>query len=183
MSLVMAGRHPEAFAAVLSWVPVYDLEDWYRTVVQSPLDYMQHYKQDIEASCGGKPDEDDAAAESCRKRSPAAYLETARGKGLKVFIGGGIHDHFVPPSHAVRAFNALAEENDRVSEADYRRLDSDESLPESLKGAAGKNRFFDEAGLPVVFKRTSGDATIVLFDGGHNIIYNAGFQWLSKQRR
>ncbi len=183
MSLVMAGRYPEKFTAALAWVPVYDLNDWYKTVIKSSYSYTQHYKHDIEASCGGKPDADENAAEECRKRSPSSYLENARGKGVKVFISGGIEDHFVPPSHAIRAFNVLADEKDRISEADIDSLDSTESLPKDLEGQAEKHPLFEEAGLSVAFSRTSGDATIYLFDGGHNIIYNAGFKWLSKQRR
>ncbi len=183
MSLVMVGRYPEKFTAALSWVPVYDLNDWYRTVVQSSYEYTRHYRHDIEASCGGNPQEDEAAAEACRQRSPATYLENGRGTGIRVFISAGIHDHFVPPSHAIRAFNVLAEETDRISEADYRTLDSTEALPQGLRGEGEKNRLFEEAGFPVVFKRTSNHVTLCLFDGGHNIIYNAGFRWLSKQRR
>ncbi len=26
-------------------------------------------------------------------------------------------------------------------------------------------------------------ATLVLFDGGHDIVYNAGFEWLARQNR
>ncbi len=183
MSLIMVGRYPERFAAAVAWVPVYDLNDWYGTVIQSEYAYTDHYQHDIEASCGGRPDRDEDAAEECRGRSPAAWLENARGKGTKVFVSGGIKDHFVPPSHAIRAFNALAEEADRVSEQDYRSLDKTETLPEGMRGDGEKHPLFEAAGLPVVFHRASGDAVIYLFDGGHNIIYNAGFKWLSKQRR
>ncbi len=183
MSLVMAGRYPEKFTAVLAWVPVYDLNDWYGTVIQSDYDYTAHYKHDIEASCGGKPDSDDRAGEECRKRSPSSYLSGARGKGVKIFISGGIQDHFVPPSHAIRAFNDLADDDDRIAEADYRSLDETGTLPERLKGQGEENRFFEEAELPVVFRRTSGNGTIYLFDGGHDIVYNAGFQWLAGQKR
>jgi len=183
MALIMAGRFPEKFTAVLSWVPVFDLNDWYGSVTQSLQAYADNYRKDIEASCGGKPDTDDKAKASCRDRSPATYLSNARGKPVKVFISGGIHDHFVPPSHAIRAFNELAEADDRISAADYRFLDENEALPDGLKGHGEKNRLFEEADLPVIFKRRSANATLVLFDGGHDIVYNAGFLWLSEQQR
>ncbi|MGB3222467.1 MAG: prolyl oligopeptidase family serine peptidase [Desulforhopalus sp.] len=183
MSLIMAGRYPEKFSAALAWVPVYDLNDWYGTVIQSKYKYTEHYRNDIEASCGGNPHTDSEAKKVCRNRSPSAYLSNARGKNVQFFISGGIEDHFVPPSHAIRAFNDLAEAGDRISEADYQALDKTESLPENLAGQEKEIRFFEEADLPVVFARKSGNATLFLFDGGHDIVYNAGLQWLSQQQR
>ena len=103
--------------------------------------------------------------------APATHLANARGKGVKFFISGGIRDHFVLPSHAIRAFNALAEENDRISEEDYRFIDEKQALPEGLQEQGEKNRFFEEADLPIVFRRTSNDATLILFDAVHDIVY------------
>jgi predicted esterase len=183
MSLIMIGRYPEAFSAALVWVPVYDLNDWYRTLTRSGLYYSDQYMSDIEASCGGSPDRDSQAASECRRRSPSAYLADARGKGVKVFISGGVEDPFVPTSHAIRAFNDLAAEDQAIPEADYQAIDRTQRLPGSLEGHAVQDRFFEEADLPVLFKRTSRDATLVIFDGGHDIVYNAGFEWLSRQRR
>ncbi len=178
MSLIMVGRFPEKFSAALVWVPVYDLNDWYDTVIQSQYKYTEHYKKDIESSCGGKPNIDEKAEEECRRRSPSNYLVKARNSDVRVFISGGIKDHFVPPSHAVRAFNDLAREEDVISAKEYRFLDEKGVLPDGLKGQGEKNRFFEEMGLPVVFARKSGNADLFLFDGGHDIVYNAGLEWL-----
>jgi predicted esterase len=183
MSLVLIGRYPEQFSAALVWVPVYDLNDWYGGLVGSGLYYRDQYMSDIEASCGGKPNQDEKAAAECRKRSPSAYLADARGKGVKVFISGGVEDPFVPTSHAVRAFNDLAAESDAIAEKDYLFIDRTKTLPENLKGQGEKNLFFEEARLPILFQRTSQDATLILFDGGHDIVYNAGFEWLYRQAR
>ena len=183
MSLIMVGRYPEKFTAALVWVPVFDLNDWYAALTHSELYYRHDYMDDIRASCGGNPSADDQARAECRKRSPSAYLGNARGKGVKVFISGGIDDPFVPVSHAIRAFNELADQHDGISEADYRFIDDSEKLPASLRGQRKKNLLFEEAGLPVLFERTSLGATLILFDGGHDIAYNAGFFWLSKQSR
>ena len=183
MSLIMIGRYPEHFSAALIWVPVYDLNDWYNGLIRSGLHYRDHYMGDIEASCGGKPSQDEKAAAECRKRSPSYYLANARGKGVKVFISGGVEDPFVPTSHAVRAFNALAEERHVIAEADYLFIDRTKRLPERLKGQGARNPFFESAGLPILFERTSQDTTLIIFDGGHDIVYNAGFEWLAKQQR
>jgi dipeptidyl aminopeptidase/acylaminoacyl peptidase len=183
MSLNLVGRYPEKFTAALAWVPVYDLNDWHGDVVRSPHSYTAHYQADIESSCGGRPDADPGVREECAKRSPSAYLANARGKAVKVFISGGLRDHFVPPSHAIRAFNDLAGEDDRISQEDQRFIDENKALPERLKGQGEKNFFFEEAGLPVAFSRTSENATLFLFDGGHDLVYNAGFSWLAQQSR
>jgi predicted esterase len=183
MSLIMAGRYPEKFTAAVAWVPVYDLRDWYASLMSSSLQYTVKYRQDIEASCGGNPVTDDAAGKECDKRSPSAYLNNARGKGVRIYISGGTRDPFVPTSHAIRAFNDLAEEDQKISELDYRFIDEHKTLPENLKKHVEANRHFEEAGLSVVFKRTSMGTTLILFDGGHDLVYNAGFEWLSKQHR
>jgi predicted esterase len=183
LSLIMVGRYPDKFSAAVAWVPVYDLNDWYASLVPSRLQYTFRYRSDIEAACGGNPVSDDAAGKECRKRSPSTYLPDARGKDVKVFISGGVEDPFVPTSHAIRAFNDLAAEEEKISESDYRFIDEQRELPEHLEGEAGADRFFEQAGLPVLLKRTSKNATLVLFDGGHDIAYNAGLDWLSRQSR
>jgi predicted esterase len=183
MSLIMAGRYPEKFTAAVAWVPVYDLHDWYADLMPSSLQYTIRYRQDIEASCGGNPVTNEAAKKECDNRSPSAYLSNARGKGVRIFISGGTRDPFVPTSHAIRAFNDLAEKGHKISESDYRFIDEKKTLPENLKEHIEANRHFEKAGLPVVFKRTSMGATLILFDGGHDLVYNAGLEWLSKQLR
>jgi predicted esterase len=181
MSLIMVGRYPEKFTAAVAWVPVYDLHDWYAGLMPSQLQYTIQYRADIEASCGGNPLNDDTAKKECDKRSPSAYLANARDKGVRIFISGGTRDSFVPTSHAIRAFNDLAEEDQKISESDYRFIDANKTLPENLEKHIESNRHFEEAGLPVVFERTSMGTTLILFDGGHDLVYNAGFEWLSKQ--
>ncbi|SMP59404.1 alpha/beta hydrolase family protein [Desulfonatronum lacustre] len=183
MSLIMVGRHPELFTAALASVPVYDLKDWYAYLSGSQLRYADGYQNDIRASCGGNPVSADQAGEECRRRSPSAYLPDARGREVQVYLCGGTRDPFVPPSHAIRAFNDLAEENDRISEEDFRYIDKTKSLPENLQGQGKTDPFFEKAGLPLVFKRKSNNATIALFDGGHDIVFNQGLHWLAQQQR
>jgi predicted esterase len=183
MSLIMTGRYPDKFSAAVIWVPVYDLNDWYARLVPSPLRYTIQYGADIEASCGGNPLVEAAAKAECARRSPSAYLADARGKGVRFYISGGLQDPFVPPSHAIRAFNDLVAEEHRISETDYRFIDENKALPENLAGDVRPHPLFEEAGLPVVLTRTANDATLILFDGGHDIAYNAGLEWLTRQTR
>ena len=183
MSLIMVGRYPDLFTAAQASVPVYDLNDWYDYLEDARLFYADRYQSDIEASCGGNPSVNDQAREECRKRSPSSYLPRARGKQVQVYVGGGMSDPFVPPSHAIRAFNDLAHEKDRIAEEDYAFIDENKVLPEHLQGQEVSDPFFEEAGLSVVLRRTSNNATIVLLDGGHDIVYNQGLDWLSRQQR
>jgi hypothetical protein len=39
------------------------------------------------------------------------------------------------------------------------------------------------AGVPMRSMHTSGNTTLVLFDGGHDVVYDAGFAWLEGKRR
>ncbi len=162
MSLIMIGRFPERFTAALVWVPVFDLIDWYRRLSVSGLHYRDEYIADIEASCGGNPLADAAAEAQCRARSPSRHLGGQGPKRVKVFISGGVKDPFVPTSHAIRAFNALAEEMDSIPEAEFDFIDKADKLPESLVGQGRKDPLFEAAGLPVILHRTSGNATLVL---------------------
>lgn len=185
MSLVMAGRYPGLFAAALAWVPVYDLHDWYAELRKSRHDYTRKYRRDIETICGGVPDRQSNAKKACARRSPSTYLANARGSQMRVFVGGGIRDPFVRPSHAIRAFNHLADEADRINSADFQIIDKTKMIPAHLKShtALEESRWFEKAGTSVILMRSSGNATLILFDGGHDLIYNAGLLWLAKQRR
>ena len=183
MTLIMAGRYPERFTAASAWVPIYDLNDWYEYLLKTPYAYTEKYQQDIEASCGGPPDTDEQAREECGRRSPSAYLKNARGKDIRIFVSGGLKDPFVPPSHAIRVFNDLADPEDGISEEDYLYIDENQSLPQGLEEREVSDPFFEEAGLEVVFAIESANITLFLFDGGHDIIYNKSLNWLSGQKR
>src|SRR5688572_481583 len=101
-ALVMAGRRPELWAGVVAWATVYDVADWYHHRHGED----SHYKRDIAASCGGAPRPNSKAEAECRERSPSAHLERAAGQ-VPVLIAHGLRDRTVPPSHALRAFDAL----------------------------------------------------------------------------
>lgn len=177
-ALIMVGRYPELWAGAVAWVPVYDLSEWYRTTRNATHDYSQQIAQ----SCGGPPLPGTAAWEECKKRSPSNYLKNARGKGVPVYIATGINDRFVPPVHSFRAFNDLADEDDRISEADIAYITKQRKLPPHLSRTYS-DEFYAEAGIRLLFERTSDNAVLKIFDGGHDVIYNAGLYWLSKQRK
>ena len=178
-SLVLAAKHPEAFGGVVAWVPVYDLVAWYEHLQERTP--ASHYARDVAASCGGPPVRGSRAAEECRRRSPVAHLASARGR-VNVFVGAGIWDHLVPPDHALRAFNDLASPADRIGEEDLAHLARTRRVLAHLAGSGG-GPLFEQAGAEGLLERTSGRATVVLFRGGHDLVYNAGLAWLAGQRR
>jgi predicted esterase len=177
-TLIMVGRYPEIWAGAVAWVPVYDLTAWYRTTRESSHDYSEH----IANSCGGPPHPGSEAEKECLKRSPVSYLKNAAGKGVPVYIGTGIRDPFVPPSHAIRAFNDLADPKDRISEQDIEFISTHQALPPLLSGTY-TDPLYDDADIELVFERKSVDVTLKIFDGKHDVIYNAGLVWLSEQRK
>lgn len=171
MSLNMAGRHPELFAGAVSWVPIYDLVEWYRH------SYNQRYVNQIGASCGGNPLADPAIAAECLHRSPRSVLDGARREGVPVYIGHGLQDRLVPPNHAVWAFNHLAAPADRLSNEEAVAI-AGSTLPAHLAGRIDAETFFRPGDPQVLFSRRSGDVTLVLFRGGHNAVFNPGLEWM-----
>ncbi len=174
-ALILAGRHPHLWTAVSAWVPIYSLVDWYGHIVRN--DPKRHYVRDITRSCGGPPWPGSRAAAECDRRSPSSYLGTLRDSPLKIYLAAGVFDDLVPPTHSLRAFNALV--------SDEERLPLDE-MALVLSGEEQKNDFsaqlYEEAGAPLLFKRESGNVTLALFEGGHDLLFNPALYWLSRQR-
>lgn len=174
MSLLVAGRHPDRIAGAVSWVPVYDLLDWYVYVRENEVG---NYGSQILASCGGDPTVPGEAQEACRQRSPSTHIGGAVEAGLPVYIGHGLSDSTVPPDYAIRAFDQLADPADRLG-TDFANSVRMHVVPESVLGSAEAETYFQE-GEPVVwFSRSSGPVTVVLFDGSHDMVYHPGLAWI-----
>jgi hypothetical protein len=177
--LVLAGKHPDVWAGVVSWVPIYDLVDWYEWLRKHAPE--RHYASEIAAACGGPPNRGTSAETECKRRSPSQYLSRARGR-VPVYLGVGIWDHLVPPNHALRAFNDLAGPDERIANDDLQQLDQTRRIPERL-GFSGARPLYERAGTKVLFERSSLGSTVVIFQGGHDVIYNAGLAWLGEKKR
>lgn len=177
MSLLMAGRHPEIWAGVSAWVPISDLAAWYVHAEAKGLGYAGH----IAGSCGGDPTAGGAPAEEARRRSPATHLAAAAGVTLD--INAGIrdgHDGSVPIDHSLRAFNLLAREADRLSQAEMDHFVGEAAVPPGLEfvgedDAYGRKR--------VLFRRSSSRARVTIFDGDHEIVWPAALRWLAGQKK
>ncbi|RUR51314.1 alpha/beta hydrolase family protein [Vreelandella populi] len=181
-ALHFASRHPEVFAGVAAWVPVYDLETWY----QWNAERGEEYAEEIASACGGEPTEGSEAREECIQRSASAHLPDVAGE-VRVLLAHGINDNTVPPEQALHAFNDLAAEKDRISQDLIDQLEENREVPEELaeRSTHAERNFkdFDDADAAVLLYLQSGPAELVLFDGEHEMLYRPGLEWLARQQR
>ena len=132
MTLLMAGRHPEIWAGCVAFCPITDLARWHSDSLEEHPGREKNYARMLEKSCGGTPSE---RPWEYVLRSPLTWLGRARDAGLPVYICTGIHDGWrgsVPVGHSVRAYNALADAADRVSETDMSFMEKNQAAPERL---------------------------------------------------
>ena len=183
VSLLMASRRPELWAAVSAWCPISDVAAWYdQGIARGRRDYPGH----IVKICGGDPSKDASARADALKRSPLTYMKGAPGTCLD--ISTGIHDGHrfksrtgsVPVSQSLNAFNALAKPADRLSPEDIAFITAEQKIPEKF-GVPEPDPAF--AKNPVLFRRTSGKVRISVFEGGHDILFETGLEWLARQKR
>jgi pimeloyl-ACP methyl ester carboxylesterase len=154
MSLLVAGRHPDRLAGAVAWAPVVDLVDWHHFTT----DWNDRYAREIRRACGGNPERDPAARQSCEHRSPLAHLPATREAALPVYLGHGVRDVVVPTDHSLRAFERLLDPAQPPEDAPHH---------------------FGPGDPAVVSSNRSGSATLVLFDGRHDMVYNPGLEWIA----
>ncbi len=165
--LLMVGRHPNLWAGVSAWVPIFDLKAWYFETKERKL----RYTDEIVASCGGAPGDSPEVDTEYWKRSPIAYLENAKGANLHINTGiRDGHDGSVPVSHSLLAFNAIADRKDRLSKRQIRHFVRKTDVPKSLRSEISDPGYGDKQPL---FRRTSGSVTVTVFDGAHELISGA----------
>ncbi|MBQ9336905.1 MAG: prolyl oligopeptidase family serine peptidase [Lentisphaeria bacterium] len=175
-SLLMAGRRPDLWTAVSAWCPISDVARWHQECRKSGRNYADH----IESACGGDPAKSEEVLKEARKRSPLTWLPNAAGY-LPVDIGTGIHDGHkgsVPIGQAIRAYNLLAAPEDRISDEDIAYMEANEKVPEHLAAKEGDPSYGDHI---VYLRKQSRKVRLTLFEGGHNMLPDAGFDWLERQ--
>ena len=175
-SLLMAARRPDLWAAVSAWCPISDIALWHKQSRERKNAYADH----IEKACGGDPAASESALREARLRSPHTWLPNAVDR-ITVDIGTGIHDGHtgsVPIGQAIRAFNILADEKDRVSEEDIAYMEANEKVPEHLAAKEGDPAFGPHT---VYFRRQSKRVRLTLFEGGHDILPHVSGEWLERQ--
>lgn len=181
MSLLMATRAPDLWAAVSAWVPVTDLAAWHGDTKKAGRKYWKN----LEKVCGGPPGTSATVDAEYRKRSPLFHL--ARAKGLALDINTGIHDGYtgsIPVTHTLRAFNALAEANGRadrkLSEDQMNHMRTKQEIPPDL---AAEREDDATRRRKVLFRRQAGPVRLTVFDGTHEGDVAAAVAWLSGKHR
>ncbi len=96
-----------------------------------------------------------------------------RDAGIPVLVTHGAGDEVVPVADGLRAFDDLAAEADRVGATAVG------ELPAPTGDELTATRFTDED-PPVLFARSSGDVTVAVFDGGHELVYYPALDWLAR---
>ncbi len=175
MSLVMAARAPDLWAAVSAWVPISDLAAWHK----ESKERKNNYAKMIEQCCGGKPGP--ATEAEYRHRSPLFHLAAA--KGVPLDINTGIHDGHtgsVPVSHSLHAFNMLARADKQVADADIGYMVREQKIPTAL---IAERQDDPEREKTTLFRRASGNARVTVFEGGHESEPSAAVLWLSRQHK
>lgn len=181
MTLLMLGRHPETFAAGAAFCPITDVARWHADSLADHPGRGKYYARMLESACGGTPAEKPA---EYRHRSPLTWLARAKEANIPAYICTGIHDGWkgsVPIGHSFRAFNAMAEANDRISEEDIDYFEKKQSVPAAL-ASAWSDPFYGKTNR-IHFRRTSGCVRLTIFEGGHGGNFRAGFDFLSRQRK
>ena len=182
MTLLMAGRHPELWAGCVAFCPITDVARWYADSVLKHPGRGRQYAVMLEGACGGKPSD---RPDEYRRRSPLTWLDRAAKAGVPVYIATGIHDGWkgsVPVGHSIRAFNMLADEADRVTEADIKFIEDNQRTPEALAYKGPRDPFYGPR-AKIHFRRTSRNVRVTLFEGGHAGNYPAGLDFLSRQAK
>ncbi|HAE12523.1 MAG TPA: prolyl oligopeptidase [Opitutae bacterium] len=176
-SLLMAGKRPGLWAGVSAWVPISDLRAWHKECKAKRLKYAR----DIELSCGGVPGSSPEVDREYVNRSPLTFLK--RAKGVNLSINAGIldgHKGSVPISHSLLAFNEVARAEDRLSMEEIGYFTEKAKVPESLVREITDSSFGRK--VPV-FRRTSGSATVTIFQGGHELVASAALAWLEDENK
>jgi dienelactone hydrolase len=175
-SLLLAGRAPDIWAGVSAWVPIYNLVDWYNESVARGNKYAGM----IADSVGGAPVAGSNAEAEALKRSSISYLSNATG--FPVDINAGIHDghsgNSVPISHTLHAFNQLARPADRLSDAQITYFVNNQAVPSGIEVPLPDPLYGSKT---VLFRRSSNNARVTIFEGGHEIVYTAALTWLEQQ--
>lgn len=176
MAMLMAGRHPEIWAGVSAWCGIGDVARWHAEHTKNGK--SDRYAENIVAALGKVPTKDDAEA---WKRSPESCLANAATVPLD--IAHGVHDGrkgSVPFEHSLHAFNVAVKPEARLDPASIQAFYETQKLPPGWSASPVDASY--GVNTPI-FRSTSGNTRVTIFEGGHEIIHQAALNWLAKQRK
>ena len=175
MTMLMASRHPQYWTAASAWVGISDLKKWHDKHAKTKYGAM------MRASCGGAPGDNMTVDRQYKERSPIHFL--ANSKRVPLDIAAGIHDGHtgsVPISHSLEAFNVIAKSvnAEPVSDQEIQQL----SMPQGrLKAPLISDQIVDSSlGRDIHLRRYASQSRVTIFEGGHEGIAAAAFNWLAR---
>ena len=178
MAMLMAARHPELWAGVSAWSGISDVVGWYAELLPSTESYRDHYLENMRAALGGNPWLSVARRVDAWQRSPLSHLGQAVGVPLD--INHGVHDDGVPFTQSLRGFNATVAVGDRLKDEEitayYRLQKRPADWPMAPPDASYGSR-------TPLFRKVAGNTRVTIFEGGHEIVYQAALNWLALQRK
>ena len=117
-----------------------------------------------------------------RKRSPLTWL--GKASDVPLDINAGIrdgHEGSVPISHSLRAFNLLDDSSLKLTQEQIYYFTKESKVPESLK-SVGSDPSYGKDRQPL-WRAQSTATRVTIFDGGHEMIPSAIFDWLARQKK
>lgn len=181
MTMLMAAHHPEEFSAASAWVGISDLAEWHRfhTRNNEPTRYAKMIVQ-----CFGAPPGSSAAVDqSYRDRSPLFHIHQVGDLPVDIFAGvNDGHTGSVPVSHSLLAFNKIAEAHgaSQVSEQEMQQLWTKKKLSSPQSSDLQPDA---SLGREIKLRRTASKSRVTIFEGGHESVPSAAFEWLGRHRR
>jgi dipeptidyl aminopeptidase/acylaminoacyl peptidase len=173
LALLVATRYKGKFAAVVAWSPVFDLNLWFSDRRIRGRQYMY----DLMRICGGVPVPDSVAYEECRSRSPSTYWSRKQLGATRVYIATGLYDDFVAPAQTLSAYNSLVQINRQLSPE---LLEIQSPTPDLELIDPAEETYYSQAGRPLILARDENRISLRVYNGEHDIIYDAGLYWMSR---
>lgn len=157
-------RSDQPIAAILTWVPITDLEAWY----WQSKDRGLHYANDVLNVVSGEIKTFDV--DEARKRSPLfmPLSEKSTSRHLEIYAGlrDGYGKQSVPISHSIQFFNRMAHEFGYPAMM----VTLDEGLSLMSRGISRDVSRMKIGGRVLFYKREIPNVSLFVFDGGHEML-------------
>ena len=178
MTLMMAGRHPQVWAAASAWVPISNMSSWHARHAGD------RYGQMMRQACGGAPGASAAVDAEYQQRSPLTHL--ARAGAVPLEIAAGVHDGHqgsVPVRHTLDAFNVLARvaKTPEITAAEIDQISQPHGRLEAPQ--PGDSVIDPSYARPIYLRRVAGLGRVTIFEGGHEGLGEAACSFLERFTR
>ncbi len=169
MSMIMAHRYPDVWAAVSSWSGFPDLLANYAYRGDT------RYGEDMRTCFGGDPNVSAEVTQRFRERSPITYF-TPGVELPPLDLNGQKDDPNVPVDSQMLAFRALAP--GLISDEDIGRIRGDEPVP------TGTTVRIDAAsGREIFLRRELDNLRVTIRAGDHEVLGAPAFEWFDQFQR